>query len=157
MNRSARVSKTQVKVHVQYQVPSEGLPGKTEIRQWIELCDKGPSEITVRFVDHEESQSLNHEYRGKDSSTNVLSFPYELEPVLMGDLVICAPVIAREAEEQGKPLLAHYAHMIVHGMLHIQGFDHETDEDAEEMEGIEREVLEKLGFPDPYASERDGE
>jgi probable rRNA maturation factor len=93
---------------------------------------------------------LNNDYRGKDYATNVLSFPYDTEPVVTGDLVICPAVVAREAAEQNKPLAAHYAHLTVHGMLHLQGRDHETDEDAQAMEDEEREILAALGYPDPY-------
>ena len=108
-------------------------------------------QITIRFVDIEEGQALNREYRDKDYATNVLSFPYETEPVVLGDLVICAPVVAREAAEQGKTLEAHYAHLIVHGMLHLQGYDHETGEDdAQRMEDKERAILASSGFDDPY-------
>ncbi len=95
---------------------------------------------------------LNCEYRGKDHATNVLSFPYETEPSLLGDLVICPPVVAREASEQGKSLAAHYAHLTVHGMLHLQGWDHENDGDAQAMEEKEAKILAALGYPDPYAA-----
>ena len=95
---------------------------------------------------------LNREYRGKDHATNVLSFPYETGSLLLGDLVICPPVVAREASEQGKPLAAHYAHLTVHGMLHLQGWDHENDGDAQAMEEKEAKILAALGYPDPYAA-----
>ena len=95
---------------------------------------------------------LNCEYRGKDHATNVLSFPYETGPLLLGDLVICPPVVAREARGQGKPLAAHYAHLTVHGMLHLQGWDHESDGDAQAMEDKEAEILSALGYPHPYAA-----
>ena len=95
---------------------------------------------------------LNREYRGKDHATNVLSFPYETGSLLLGDLVICPPVVAREAGEQGKPLAAHYAHLTVHGMLHLQGWDHENDGEAQAMEDEEAKILAALGYPDPYAA-----
>jgi len=104
------------------------------------------------LVDVDEGRALNSEYRGKDYATNVLSFPYETEPLLMGDLVLCPPVVAREAAEQGEPLAAHYAHLTVHGMLHLRGWDHENEGDAQAMEDKEREILAALGFPDPYAA-----
>ena len=114
----------------------------------------GDKEITVRFVNNDESQQLNNDYRGKDKPTNVLSFPFECPPEvpldLLGDLVICVPVIAREAEEQQKPIAHHYAHMIVHGTLHLLGYDHIEDAEAEEMEGLEIAILAKLAIDDPY-------
>ena len=111
-------------------------------------------ELTVRIVDEEESRSLNHQYRGKDKATNVLSFPFEapveIELNLLGDLVVCAPVVAAEAIEQTKPEIAHWAHMVVHGTLHLQGYDHIDDDEADLMEALEVRILANLGFPDPY-------
>jgi probable rRNA maturation factor len=109
------------------------------------------AEITVRIVDADEGQALNRDYRGKDYATNVLTFDYETDPVVMADLVLCAPVVAREAKELKKPLAEHYAHLLVHGTLHAQGWDHETgEEDAEAMEARETQILAGLGQPDPY-------
>ena len=106
----------------------------------------------MRFVGEAEAQTLNRDYRGKDYATNVLSFAYESGERICGDLVLCLPVVEREARQQGKPPEAHYAHMVVHGMLHLQGYDHETGHDeAESMVSIEREILAALGYPDPYA------
>jgi probable rRNA maturation factor len=109
------------------------------------------AEITVRIVDADEGQALNRDYRGKDYATNVLTFDYETDPLVMADLVLCAPVVAREAKELKKPLAEHYAHLLVHGTLHAQGWDHETgEEDAEAMEARETQILAGLGQPDPY-------
>lgn len=122
------------------------------VARWIRHALAIDGEITVRIVGAEEGQRLNREFRGKDYATNVLTFDYEQEPVVMADLVLCAPVVAREAAEQGKPLAEHYAHLLVHGALHAQGWDHETGEaDAEEMEAYETEILAGLGIRDPYA------
>ena len=109
------------------------------------------AEITVRIVGEEEGRELNKGYRKKDYATNVLTFDYAQEPVVMADLIICAPVIEQEAQEQGKALEAHYAHMLVHGTLHAQGWDHIKKKEAEAMEAREREILAQLGFADPYA------
>ena len=120
-----------------------------KVVRWIRNTLEVDGEITVRIVDAEEGQTLNREYRHKDYATNVLTFDYTMEPVT-ADLVLCAPVIAKEAREQKKTLEAHYAHMIVHGTLHAQGWDHEDDEDAEVMELRETEIMQRLGFKNPY-------
>jgi probable rRNA maturation factor len=123
-----------------------------KVQRWVRAALELPGEITVRIVDAEEGLRLNHEYRGKDYATNVLTFDYSQDPVVCADLVICAEVVEREALEAGKDLVAHYAHLLVHGTLHAQGYDHEDDEaEAECMEAREREVLAGLGFSDPYA------
>ena len=119
--------------------------------RWISHALAAPAEIAVRIVGEDEGRSLNRQYRNKDYATNVLTFDYAQQPVVMADLVLCGPVIEREAREQGKVLLAHYAHLLVHGALHAQGYDHETDEaDALEMETLEILLLAVLGFSNPY-------
>ncbi|HIV72145.1 MAG TPA: rRNA maturation RNase YbeY [Candidatus Aquabacterium excrementipullorum] len=128
----------------------EHLP-RHKVARWIRAALESDAEIAVRLVDADEGQALNRDYRHKDYATNVLTFDYATEPVVMADLIICAPVIEREAQEQHKTLEAHYAHMLVHGALHAQGWDHEDPEEAEAMEAREREILAALGFDDPYA------
>ncbi|MFM2035762.1 MAG: hypothetical protein RL459_1027 [Pseudomonadota bacterium] len=126
------------------------LPRHKVIR-WIRHALQSDAEITVRIVDVDEGQALNRDYRQKDYATNVLTFDYTLEPVVTADLVLCAPVVAREAAEQNKTLAEHYAHLLVHGTLHAQGWDHEEDEDAQVMELRETDILARLGFANPYA------
>jgi len=127
------------------------------VERWVRVSLLGPAELAIRFVDAEEGQTLNREYRGKDYATNVLTFAYnegaeiaDDEPT-QADIVLCTDVLQREAEEQKKTVEEHAAHLVVHGVLHAQGFDHETDEEAEEMEQLERDIMEVLGYPDPYA------
>jgi probable rRNA maturation factor len=125
-----------------------------KVARWIRHALDLPAEITVRIVDAEEGQQLNRDYRHKDYATNVLTFDYAQAPMVMADLVLCASVVAREAVEQNKTLEAHYAHLLVHGALHAQGWDHETSEqDAQEMEAHETAILLGLGFADPYAKD----
>jgi len=121
-----------------------------KVMRWIRAALELPGEIAVRIVDAEEGRALNHDYRAKDYATNVLTFDYSHEPVVGADLVICAEVVEREARELGIELLAHYAHMLVHGTLHAQGYDHEEDDEAEAMEARETEIMLALGFADPY-------
>ena len=119
--------------------------------RWVRHALACDAEITVRIVDADEGRALNRDYRHKDTATNVLTFDYSHEPVVCADLVLCAPVVAREAAEQGKTLQAHYAHLLVHGTLHAQGWDHETSAaDAEAMETHETAILARLGFANPY-------
>ena len=150
---------------VQYALQGEGIPPASAFGIWTDaaLADLGgDAELVIRVVDEAESRALNHEYRGKDKPTNVLSFPFEAPPGVpaqeignyLGDLVICAPVVAREAGEQGKPLAAHWAHMVVHGILHLRGYDHQDEAQAREMEDREREILDGLGIADPYVESR---
>ena len=127
-----------------------GIPTAASLRAFaLAALPKRHGELTIRIVDEPESRALNRDYRGKDKPTNVLSFGGEGGAVL-GDLVICAPVVAREAVEQDKRLRAHWAHMVVHGCLHLQGYDHEAEAEAEKMEAREIRILKSLGFPDPY-------
>lgn len=127
-----------------------GIPSASEFKRWVRAALRVDTSLTIRIVDAEEGQLLNATYRGKDYATNVLTFPLTEYPQLMGDIVICAPVIAREAAEQGKSLAAHYAHMTVHGVLHLHGYDHETDAQAVLMEAMEIAAMKKLGFANPY-------
>ena len=122
-----------------------------KVARWVKAALDTDAEIAVRIVDAEEGQALNKDFRKKNYATNVLTFDYAQEPVVMADLIICAPVIEQEAAEQGKTLEAHYAHMLVHGTLHAQGWDHMKKKEAEAMEAREREILAALGFGDPYA------
>ena len=143
-----------IKLSVQYADKNtdwEALLPRAKLRSWVKAALQSDAALTIRFVDELEARTLNNEFRGKDYATNVLSFPYENEPVVCGDLVICVPVVLREASEQDKTPEAHYAHLIVHGLLHLQGYDHETNEDdARIMEAHECAILTALGFPDPY-------
>jgi probable rRNA maturation factor len=125
---------------------------RATVSRWIKASLFADAELTVRFVDEDEGRVLNRTYRQKDYATNVLTFAYaesEDDPVT-GDLILCCPVVEREANEQGKPLEAHYAHLIVHGTLHAQGYDHEIESEAQEMESIETDIMKSLGFSDPY-------
>ncbi|UCB31759.1 rRNA maturation RNase YbeY [Duffyella gerundensis] len=139
-----------------------GLPPESDFQRWLEAVlpqFQEESEVTIRLVDEAESQQLNHTYRGKEKPTNVLSFPFEAPPgielPLLGDLIICRQVVEREAVEQEKSLEAHWAHMVIHGSLHLLGYDHIEDDEAEEMEDIETEIMLALGYPDPYISEKE--
>ncbi|WP_336777262.1 rRNA maturation RNase YbeY [Pantoea sp. USHLN256] len=138
------------------------LPAERDFQRWLEAAVtpfQPESEVTVRLVDEAESNELNLTYRGKDKPTNVLSFPFEAPPgielPLLGDLIICRQVVEQEAAEQGKTVEAHWAHMVVHGTLHLLGYDHIEDEEAEEMEALETEIMLALGYPDPYISEKE--
>lgn len=136
---------------------TSNLPSQTELSLWVTAVLEGrmdEAELTIRIVGNEESQQLNHDYRGKDKPTNVLSFPFEapaeIALPLLGDLIICAPVVTLEAQAQNKTLQAHWAHMVVHGTLHLLGYDHIDDADAEEMESLETQIITQLGFTNPY-------
>jgi probable rRNA maturation factor len=139
---------------VQYASAADGLPSRAQVRRWVAAALEHPAEITVRIVDAEEAQALNQDYRDKAYVPNVLTFEYgeTLPGVLGGDVVICAPVVEREAREQGKPLKAHYAHMTIHGVLHLQGYDHIDPAEAEIMESREVAILKQFHLPNPYFS-----
>lgn len=152
-----------IELDLQLAVESEqGLPTFNDFSQWLNKAVTPfqiQAEVTIRVVDVQESQQLNREYRGKDKPTNVLSFPFEAPPGmeidLLGDLVICRQVVEQEAQEQNKPLMAHWAHMVVHGSLHLLGYDHIEDDEAEEMESLETEIMLDMGFEDPYIAEKE--
>lgn len=148
---------TRLSLTVQFACDTAGLPDRGRMRTWVRAALRarapGSATITLRFTDEAEARVLNRDYRHKDYATNVLSFPYAPAPDLAGDLVLCRQVLAREAQAQGKTLTAHCAHLLVHGVLHLQGYDHETGEaDALAMETEERRILARLGFADPYAT-----
>jgi len=144
-----------IEIELQNASSSLRLPAEAEIARWAQAATrKANAEIVVRVVDEAESAELNGHYRGKAGPTNVLSFPFEAPPGvetdILGDLVVCAPVVEREAQEQGKTLPAHWAHMVVHGVLHLQGYDHIEENEAAAMESEEIAILNGLGFPNPY-------
>ena len=135
---------------MQYAVASRRVPTRDRVRKWARAALDRDARITVRIVGQAEARVLNRNYRGKDYATNVLTFVMRDKPPYEGDLALCAPVVAREARVQGKQIAAHYAHLIVHGVLHLQGYDHECESDAQIMEARESQVLGELGYPDPY-------
>lgn len=144
---------SQIGLRLSLQMPDgrhRAVLARHRVMRWLRAALQAPAEITVRVVDEAEGRRLNREFRGKDYATNVLTFDYAREPVVCADLVLCAPVVEREAVEAGRPLPAHYAHLLVHGTLHAQGFDHETAREARVMEGRESELLARLGFDDPW-------
>jgi probable rRNA maturation factor len=146
-----------LRLTVQRASRARGLPGAAAISGWARAAlagaGAGAAEVTVRLVDRREGARLNQDYRGRPGPTNVLSFNYDVAPGqrgLAGDLVICAPLVRREAVAQGKPLRAHWAHMVVHGIMHLRGFDHVHEADAQLMENLEVRALKRLGYPNPY-------
>lgn len=158
-------SEVQVEVQVDVQLASNAanIPNTAAFTEWVSVAlegsgdHSGDAELSIRIVDNDESQALNREYRQKDKPTNVLSFPADIPEFvnipLLGDLVICAPIVEHEANAQGKTLTAHWAHMVIHGTLHLIGYDHIDDGEAEIMEALEVQLLAKLGFSSPYAND----
>jgi probable rRNA maturation factor len=135
---------------VQYAIANDSLPSRQRLISWARAALLTDAQVTLRVVGGREARALNRDFRGKDHATNVLTFAYpDIEP-LSGDIVLCAPVIARQAREQRKSIEAHCAHLVVHGMLHLQGYDHENKNDARVMEALEAEIVVKLGYADPY-------
>ena len=152
-------AKNKLSLSVQYADKrlADGVPRK-DIRRWVQAAQFAPAEFTIRFVGEDEGRELNRDYRGKDYATNVLTFAYAdgeevaEDDVVQADIVLCVDVLLKEAAERGLPVVQHAAHLVVHGVLHAQGYDHEDDEEAAEMEGLETEILGELGFPDPYSA-----
>jgi len=140
------------KLSIAIQIASNqsNLPTRTQFRKWAKATIRVDTQVTIRIVDEAEGRELNKMYRAKDYATNVLTFPLTEEPYLMGDIIICAPVAAAEALAQNKPLEAHYAHLTVHGVLHLHGYDHEIEAQAELMESLETAIVCKLGYANPY-------
>ncbi len=145
------------RLDIQLATDAEGLPDRRQLQQWVDAAlgeSDSDNEIVIRIVDEAESAELNQQYRHKSGPTNILSFPFEAPPgldlELLGDLVVCAPVVAKEAEQQHKKLLDHWAHIVVHGVLHLLGYDHVDDKDAERMESLEIKLLQQLNIENPY-------
>lgn len=136
---------------VQYATDHSAVPARPQFRRWVKAALMQQAEIVLRLVDETEGRELNHQFRGKDYATNVLTFVYDGTQPLTGDIVLCAPVVEQEAQQQHKDLMAHYAHLTVHGILHLQGYDHIEDDDAAVMEQLETQILARLGYEDPYA------
>ena len=135
---------------VQYITDAEMVPARPQFRRWVKSALKKEAKITLRIVDEPEGMDLNYQFRGKASATNVLTFVYDDTEPMSGDIVLCADVVEKEAKKQHKDLIAHYAHLTVHGVLHLQGYDHENDKDAAIMEQLETEIVTRLGYGNPY-------
>jgi probable rRNA maturation factor len=139
-----------LKLQVQYASEASGIPTRPQFRQWVNAALTQSVEITLRIVDEAEGRELNHQFRGKENATNVLTFVYNELEILSGDIVLCTAVIEKEAQQQQKPLKAHYAHLVIHGVLHLQGYAHIKVTDAATMEKLETKIVTALGFDDPY-------
>ena len=137
-------------INIQFASDANHIPKSAQFKKWAKAALRIDTEVTIRIVDAQEGRELNSMYRGKDYATNVLTFPLTEEPHLMGDIIICAPVVEAEAQSQQKSLEAHYAHLTVHGILHLHGYDHESEPQAELREGIETAIVTKLGYASPY-------
>lgn len=148
--RRPPASAPRLRLTVQYALDPARLPARAQLRRWALAALQGDAEVTLRLVGRREGRRLNRGYRGRDYATNVLTFAYSDARTLAGDIVLCAPVVAEEARRQGKAADAHFAHLVVHGLLHLQGHDHENDADAIVMEALESEIVTRLGYPDPY-------
>jgi probable rRNA maturation factor len=144
-----------VQLSVQYATRARVVPSEKDFQRWVEAAIQDDARVTVRLVGLTEGRALNRDYRGRDYATNVLTFVLQDGPPYDGDLALCAPVVSREAREQGKDVTAHYAHLTVHGVLHLQGYEHEREPEALAMEKLETQILERLGYPDPYAPHTD--
>lgn len=145
-----KLSSHKLSLAVQYVSGAQSLPTRAQFRRWIKVALQHEASITMRIVDEPEGRDLNKNFRGKDYATNVLTFVYDDTEPFSGDVVICAPVVEREAAAQHKDLLAHYAHLAIHAALHLQGYEHDSDADAAGMETLETELMLKLHYPDPY-------
>jgi len=152
-----RSAPTSLTLSVQYAIASARLPSRQRLRSWAKAALLTDAQVTLRVVGGREGRALNRNFRGKDYATNVLTFAYPDVKPLSGDIVLCAPVIAKEARMQRKPIEAHYAHLVVHGMLHLQGYDHDNRNDARVMETLEAEIVANLGYADPYENPVNGE
>jgi len=141
---------------VQYAAENDRLPARSKLRAWVRATLRRDAEVTVRLVDAGEGRTLNRQYRDRDGATNVLTFAYDGTGALSGDIALCVPLVEREAREQHKRAEAHYAHLVVHGMLHLQGYDHEKTEDAQVMEILETQIVTALGYADPYREKQNG-
>jgi probable rRNA maturation factor len=140
----------QLWMDVQFASDLKNLPSLAQFKHWARKALRTDAQIALRITDEEEARAFNREYRGKDYATNVLTFPLREAPFIIADILICAPVVAREAAEQGKSLEAHFAHLTVHGLLHAHGYDHEKEAPAALMESIESQIMTSLGYPNPY-------
>ncbi|HEU0220124.1 MAG TPA: rRNA maturation RNase YbeY [Gallionella sp.] len=148
--RTPELSPSKLSLAVQYASAAQNLPTRAQLRRWVKIALRCDAAMTLRIVDEAEGRELNRKYRSKDYATNVLTFVYDNAGILCGDVVICAPVVEREAAAQHRDLLAHYAHLAIHAALHLQGYEHENDTDAAEMEALETGLMLKLRYSDPY-------
>jgi probable rRNA maturation factor len=149
---NVQARRSHVELTVQYATRARPLPSERHLRKWVKAALRADARLTVRLVGLTEGRALNRTYRGRDYPTNVLTFVLDDGPPYDGDLALCAPVVTREAKAQRKDVMAHYAHLTVHGVLHLQGYEHEREPEAAAMEKLEARILKRLGFPDPYAA-----